>query len=53
MTKILVNNYYYYLFSNSLIIHEVKTKETSTVKKVDPNYHKIECTFVFNFSEND
>ena len=31
-------------FSNSLIIHEDKTKEITTVKEVwicDPNYHKI------------
>ena len=31
-------------FSNSLIIHEEKTKEVTTVKEVwicDPNYHKI------------
>ena len=31
-------------FSNSLIIHEEKTKEITTVKEVwicDPNYHKI------------
>ena len=27
----------------------MKTKETSTVKKVDPNYHKIECTFFLIF----
>ena len=34
----------YILFSNSLIIHEEKTKEITTVKEVwicDPNYHKI------------
>ena len=33
------------LFSNSLIIHEEKTKEITTVKEVwicDPNYHKIQ-----------
>ena len=32
-------------FSNSLIIHEEKTKEITTVKEVwicDPNYHKIQ-----------
>ena len=32
------------LFSNSLIIHEEKTKEISTMNEVwicDPNYHKI------------
>ena len=31
--------------SNSLIIHEDKTKEINTVKEVqirDPNYHKIQ-----------
>ena len=31
-------------FSNSLVIHEEKTKEITTVKEVwicDPNYHKI------------
>ena len=31
-------------FSNSLIIHNEKTKEITTVKEVwicDPNYHKI------------
>ena len=31
-------------FSNSLIIHEEKTKEITAVKEVwicDPNYHKI------------
>ena len=33
-----------YTFPNSLIIHEEKTKEITTVKEVgicDPNYHKI------------
>ena len=31
-------------FSNSLIIHEEKTKEITTVREIwmcDPNYHKI------------
>ena len=35
----------YLKFSNSLIIHEEKTKEITTVKEVwicDPNYHKIQ-----------
>ena len=40
-------------FSNSLIIHEEKTKEITTVKEVwicDPNYHKI--FFFLIFSKN-
>ena len=40
-------------FSNSLKIHEEKTKEI--VKGVwicDPNCHKIQCTFALIFSEN-
>jgi len=35
---------YHSKFSNSLIIHEEKTKQNTTVKEVwicDPNYHKI------------
>jgi len=39
-------------FSNSLIIHEEKTKEIITVKEVwicDPNYHKISVDFCFDF----
>ena len=35
----------YTTFSNSLIIHEEKTKEITTVKEAwicDPNYHKIQ-----------
>jgi len=42
-------------FSNSLIIHEEKTKEITTVKEVwicDPNYHKIQWTFALIFSKN-
>ena len=42
-------------FSNSLIIHEEKTKEITTVKEVwkcDVNYHKILRTFASNFSKN-
>ena len=42
-------------FSNSLIIHEEKTKEITTVKEVwkcDVNYHKILGTFASNFSKN-
>ena len=42
-------------FSNSLIIHEEKTKEITTVKEVgicDPNYHKIQRTFALIFSKN-
>ena len=43
------------LFSNSLIIHEEKTKEITTVKEVwicDPNYHKIRRSFALIFSKN-
>ena len=39
-----------------LIIHEEKTKEIPTAKKVwigDPNYHKIWWTFALNFSKNN
>ena len=42
-------------FSNSLIIHEEKTKEITTVKEVwicDPNYHKIRRSFALIFSKN-
>ena len=42
-------------FSNSLIIHEEKTKEITTVKEVwicDPNYHKIRRRFALIFSKN-
>ena len=42
-------------FSNSLIIHEEKTKEITTVKEVwicDPNYHKIQRSFALIFSKN-
>ena len=42
-------------FSNSLIIHEEKTKEISTVKEVwicDPNYHKIQRSFALIFSKS-
>ena len=41
---VLLNTIYDRYFSNSLIIHEEKTKEITTVKEVwicDPNYHKI------------
>ena len=37
-------------FSNSLIIHDEKTKEITTVKEVwirDPNYYKIRGTFTW------
>ena len=40
-------------FLSSLIIHEEKTKEITTVKEVwicDPNYQKIRWTFALNFS---
>ena len=43
------------IFSNSLIIHEEKTKEITTVKEVwicDPNYHKIRRSFALIFSKN-
>ena len=42
-------------FSNSLIIHEEKTKEITTVKEVwicDPNYHKIRRSFALIFAKN-
>ena len=42
-------------FSNSLIIHEEKTKEITTVKEVwicDPNYHKIRRSFALIFSKS-
>ena len=42
-------------FSNSLIIHDEKTKEITTVKEVwicDPNYHKIQRSFALIFSKN-
>ena len=42
-------------FSDSLIIHEEKTKEITTVKEVwkcDLNYYKILRTFASNFSKN-
>ena len=42
-------------FSNSLIIHEEKTKEITTVNEVwicDPNYHKIRRSFALIFSKN-
>ena len=44
-----------FLLSNSLIIHEEKTKEMATLKEVwicDPKYHKICRTFALNFSKN-
>jgi len=43
------------LLKLSLIIHEEKTREITTVKEVwisDHNYHKIRCTFALNFSKN-
>ena len=43
------------LFSNSLIIHQEKTKEITTVKEIwkcDLNYHKILRTLALNFSKN-
>ena len=45
----------YIRFSNSLIIHEAKKKEITTVKEVwicDPNYHKIRRSFALIFSKN-
>ena len=42
-------------FSNSLIIHQEKTKKITTVTVVwicDPNYHKILPTLALNFSKN-
>ena len=46
---------FHLIFSNSLIIHEEKTKEITTVKQVwicDPNYHKIRRSFALIFSKN-
>ena len=45
----------YVAFSNSLIIHDEKTKEITTVKEVwicDPNYHKIRRSFALIFFKN-
>ena len=42
-------------FSNSLIIHQEKTKKITTVTVVwicDPNYHNILPTLALNFSKN-
>ena len=42
-------------FSNSLIIHQEKTKKITTVTVVwicVPNYHKILPTLALNFSKN-
>ena len=42
-------------FSNSLIIHQEKTKKITTETVVwicDPNYHKILPTLALNFSKN-
>ena len=42
-------------FSNSLIIHQEKTKKITTVTVVwicDPNYHKILPTLDLYFSKN-
>ena len=42
-------------FSNSLIIHQEKTKKITTATAVwisDPNYHKIFPTLALNFSKN-
>ena len=47
--------YIHDIFSNSLIIHEEKTKEITTVKEVwicDPNYHKMRRSFALIFSKN-
>ena len=44
-----------YIFSNSLIIHQEKTKKITTVTVVwicVPNYHKILPTLALNFSKN-
>ena len=44
-----------HMFSNSLIIHQEKTKKITTVTVVwicDPNYHKILPTLALNFSKN-
>ena len=55
----ILNQRYYWVeifwFSNSLIIHEDKTKEITSVKEVwicDPNYHKIRRSFALIFSKN-
>ena len=43
-------------FSNSLIIHQEKTKKITTVTVVwicDPNYHKILPSLALNFSKNN
>ena len=43
------------VFSNSLIIHQAKTKKITTVTVVricDPNYHKRLPTLALNFSKN-
>ena len=43
------------IFSNSLIIHEEKTKEITAMKEgwiPDPNYHKIWRSFALIFSKN-
>ena len=43
------------VFSNSLIIHQEKTKKITTVTVVwicDPNNHKILPTLALNFSKN-
>ena len=57
MSLYIVNPKYFFLysFSNSLIIHEEKTREITTVKEVwicDPNYHKIRRSFALIFSKN-
>ena len=44
-----------YYFSNSLIIHQEKTKKITTMTVVwicDPNYHKILLTLALNFPKN-
>ena len=45
-----------FTFSNSLIIHEEKTKEITTVKEevwiCDPKYHRIRRSFAFFFSKS-
>ena len=44
-----------YYFSNSLVIHEEKTKEITTVKEVricDPYYHKIRRSLALIFFKN-
>ena len=45
----------YFTFSNSLIIHQEKTKKITTVTVVwicDPNYHNILPTLALNFSKD-